>query len=182
MADFFRRITEEQGTLEDLARKIPGFKGYFEREDRRAADRLLREHLVRVFSELLAEFGRLQNEILNTGGIGYMERAQAVDAKLRTFIDRIESAPQGYAGLFDAIKVREEALARLYAFDNALLTYQEQFAAGLEQLEAAIGSGEVEGVLRQLDSVVTEANNTFKRRIEAMQDAAGATQQTRSDS
>lgn len=182
MADFFRRITEEQGTLEDLVRKIPGFKGYFERQDRRAADRLLREHLVRVFSELLTEFGRLQNEMLNTGGLQYMERAQAVDTKLRTFIDRIESAAQGYAGLFDAIKVREEALARLYAFDNALLSYQEQFAAGLKQLEEAIGSSGVEGVLCQLDSVVTEANNTFKRRVEAMQDVAGAAQTAGSDS
>lgn len=181
MVDFFRRITEEQGALEDIARKIPGFKGYFEKQDRRAADRLLREHLVRVFSELLAEFGRLQNEMVNAGGLRYMERAQTVDAKLRTFIDRIEGAAQGYAGLFDAIKVREEALARLYAFDNALLAYQEQFSEGLRRLEEALGSGEVDGVLRQLDAVITEANDTFKRRVEAMQGVADAGRAADSD-
>ncbi len=182
MVNFFQRITEEQGTLEDLVRKIPGFKGYFEKQDRRAADRLLREHLVRVFGELLTEFGRLQNELVNRGGLHHMERAQTVDTKLRIFIDRIESATQGYAGLFDAIKVREEALARLYAFDNALLAYYEQFSEGLRQLEEALSSGEVEGVLHQLDAVITEANNTFKRRAEAIQNIADAEQVVDSDS
>lgn len=170
MADFYRKITEDQGSIEDLVRKIPGFKGYFEKQDRRAADRLLREHLVRVYEELLGWFGRLQNELVDQGGLQYMERAQNVDTKLRTFINRIESAAEGYAGLFDAIKVDEEALARLYAFDSALLTYQEQFAAGLQGFEDAIGSGDgIPGVLRQLDEIVTEANNTFKRRVEAIQ-------------
>ncbi len=169
MADFFQLITEGQGTVEDLIRKIPGFKGYFEKQDRRAADRLLREHLVRVFEAQMAEFTRLQKALVSEGGLRHMEAVQAIDIKLRTFIDRIESAAQGYAGLFDAVKVDEAALARVYAFDNALIVYQEQFATGLQRLQEVLGTEEVASVLRQLDSVVTEANNTFKRRVEAMQ-------------
>jgi hypothetical protein len=173
MADFFQKITDNQGAVEDLVRKIPGFKGYFERQDRRAADRLLREHLVRVFSEQLTEFSRIQRELVNSGGIMLMERIQGIQTKMQTFIDRIGSAEQGYAGLFDNIKVNEEALARLYAFDNALLGYQEQFAQGLALLEEAVGGDSVVPVLKQLDDVVTEANNAFKRRVEAIQGLAG---------
>ena len=64
----------------------------------------------------------------------------------------------------------EDELARLYAFDSALLQYQAQFEEGLGALEAAIGNDEVDmkNVLRQLDSIVTDANDTFKRRGEAM--------------
>ena len=174
MADFFQRITEDQGAVEDLVRKIPGFKGYFERQDRRAADRLLREHVARGFGSQLAEFNRLQRELVDEGGLRYMERAQRIDTKLRTFIDRIESAAQGYAGLFDAIKVTEDDLQRLYAFDSALLLYQDQLAAGLAQLEGAIGTDGVEDVLEQLESVVSEANRTFDRRVEAIQGLSGA--------
>jgi hypothetical protein len=169
MVDFFQKIVDSQGSVEDLMRKIPGFKGYFEKQDRRAADRLLREHLVRVFNELLVEFTQLQKKLADKGGFAYMERVQSIDTRLRTFIDRIESAAQGYAGLFDAIKVKEDALARVYAFDNALLAYQSQFAAGLQQLAEVIGTDEVDGVLTQLEDVVMEANNTFLRRVEAMQ-------------
>jgi hypothetical protein len=173
MTDFYQKVTDMQGTVEDLVRKVPGFKGYFEMQDRRAADRLLREHLVTVFEQELNEFVRLQKELLDIpGGIGFMERVQGIQTKMQTFIDRIESAAEGYAGVFDAAKVDQAALDRVYAFDNTLLVYQQQFSTGLEELNTAI-TGEQEGaeiknVLRQLDDIVTEANNTFKFRTEAM--------------
>ena len=43
MPDFYQKIQADQGAVEDLVRQIPGFKGYFEKQDRRAADRLLRD-------------------------------------------------------------------------------------------------------------------------------------------
>lgn len=169
MTDFYQKISEESGSLEDLARKMPGFGGYLKRNDRRAADRLLRERLVRVFEEQLTRFTRLQRDLVEAGGLRYMERVQSIDTGLRTFIDRVKTASSGYAGAFDAIKVDEEDIQKLYAFDNALLTYQDQLVAGLNQLEESIGTDGVAGVLRQLESVVADANNTFKRRAEALQ-------------
>ena len=171
MPDFFNKIQEDQGTVEDIVRRIPGFKGYFEKQDRRAADEALREFIAREFEELLGRFTNLQKELVRSGGIMHMERAQSIDTKLRTFIDRIESAAQGYAGLFDAMKAKEDELARLYAFDQTLLAYKDQFDEGLDEMERSIGKSEgLEGILRQLESIVTEANDTFKRRSEAMHD------------
>lgn len=169
MADFYQKITDMQGSLEDLVRKVPGFKGYFEKQDRRAADNLLRDHISLKFQEQLTELDRVTQQMVAKSGLEFMERIQGIQSKLQTFIDRINTAAQGYAGVFDAIKVKEEALARVYAFDNALLKYQEQFAEGLKHLGETLGTSEVAGVLDQLDSIVTEANNTFKHRIEAIQ-------------
>jgi hypothetical protein len=169
MPDFFEKITEMQGGLEDLIRKLPGFKGYLEKQDRRAADKLLREHLVRVFEEQLNEFTRLQNRLVDEGGIMHMERVQRITTLLQTFIDRIETAARGYGGVFDAIKVKEDELARLYAFDNTLLVYQEQLVAGLQQFAETMGTDEFPGVLTQLEDLVSEANDTFRRRVEAIQ-------------
>lgn len=167
MADFYQKITDMQGTLEDLARKIPGFSGYLEKEDRREADRLLREHITRRYEELLTEFTRVQQGLISRTGLQYMERAQGIDTKLRTFIDRIDTAARGYSGVFDPIKVREDALARLYAFDNSLLVYLDQFAEGVKQLEDA-GSETIDSILTQLDKIMNEANNMFASRSEAM--------------
>lgn len=175
MPDFYQKITEEQGSLEDLVRKLPGFKGYFNKNDRRAADRLLREQIARKFEEQQTRFVRLQRELVEAGGLKYMERVQRIDTKLQTFIDRVKTASLGYGGLFDAIKVQEDDLQRLYAFDNALLAYQDQLATGLQELEQVIGTdGDVRRVLNQLENVVTEANNTFKRREEAFQESGAA--------
>jgi hypothetical protein len=55
---FFTRIAEGQGTIEDVARKLPGFKGYLAKQDRRAADRLLREHIVLVFFLMLSRYAK----------------------------------------------------------------------------------------------------------------------------
>jgi hypothetical protein len=97
-----------------------------------------------------------------------MEQVQHIAGKLQTFIDRIRTAARGYAGVFDAVKVRDDALSALYAFDSALLGYQDQLATGLQALESALGTDQVADVLRQLDQVITDANNTFLKRGEAM--------------
>lgn len=173
MSDFYQRIMDMQGGLEDLIRRLPGFKGYLEKEDRREADRLLRDHLVRVFEEQLGEFTRLQQRLIDSGGIMLMEQVQRVDTKLRTFIDRVDTAPRGYAGLFDAIKVREEELTRLYAFDNALLAYADRLAELLAGFGQAIEANEgVETAIRALDDWATEVNNVFKQRVEVIQTIA----------
>lgn len=169
MTDFYKRITEMQGSIEDVARKIPGFKGYFEKEDRRAADRLLRERLSRGFGDLLDEFTRLQRRLIDVGGLRYMERVKGIDVKLRTFIDKIESAAEGYAGLFDSVKVDEVALANLYAFDSALFAYHDQLATGLRRFSEAIGSESMSAVLDEYEDLVAEAVRTFDRRVEVMQ-------------
>jgi hypothetical protein len=173
MSDFYQRIVDEQGGLEDLIRKIPGFKGYLEREDRREADRLLRDHIVRVFEEKLVEFTQMQKRLVDSGGLLYMERVQGITTNLQTFIDRVNTAPRGYAGLFDAIKVKEEELAQLYAFDNALLAYGDRLGELLAAFGQAIDANEgIEGALRALEEFMTEINNLFKQRVEVIQNLA----------
>lgn len=170
MADFYQEIQNDQDSLEELVRKLPGFKGYLAKEDRRAADRLLREHLVRVFEEQRDAFTRLQRDLIDAGRLDVMEQVQHIDVKLSSFIDRIRTASQGYAGLFDAIKFQEDDLQRLYGFDYALLGYQDQLQAGLHGLADAIPSDEdVKPILRQIEDIIVEATNTFKRRADDIQ-------------
>ena len=168
MPDFYQKITDMHSNVEELVRKIPGFKGYFARQDRRAADRLLRESLVRGFGEQLDEFTRLQRQLVDAGGLRYMEQVKAVDTRLRTFVDKIESAAEGYAGFFGPVKIDEAALANVYAFDNTLFAYREQLASGLKDLDKAIGSEGIEGVLDGLEALVSELARTFDRRIDVL--------------
>ncbi len=168
MADFYKRVTEMQGTVEDLVRQVPGFKGYFEKQDRRAADRLLREKLVRGLNEQMQEFTRIQRRLIDAGGMKYMGRVQSIDTRLGTLIDKIDSAPQGYAGLFDAVKVDEQVLASVYAFDSGLLAYQDQLASGLKALADAVGTDGVDHVLDQLDGLVGEMSGMFGRRVDVL--------------
>jgi hypothetical protein len=165
----YDKIQSMQGGLEDLIRKVPGFKGYLEKEDRREADKLLREQIVRAFEAQENQLNQYEKRLVDAGGLAYMEKVQSVNSKMRTFIDRVETAPRGYAGLFDAIKVKEAELARLYAFDNALLDFEGRFAEAIEAFGAAVDASEgIEGAIRTLDELMAEANETFKQRVDVL--------------
>jgi hypothetical protein len=85
--------------------------------------------------------------------------------KLQLLIDRIKTASYGYAGLFDAIKVDEGALDRLYDFDQAMLEGVDKIAADLDRLdEAAQAEAATLTEAGQLIADLEALNNTFSRR------------------
>jgi hypothetical protein len=85
--------------------------------------------------------------------------------QLQTFIDRIRFASYGYAGVFDAVKIQEPELERLYNFDAALVEYVDRLAEANATLRDAIASGEnLEEVVSTIQDITREANSTFDQR------------------
>jgi len=52
MSDILSQVTGQQDFLKKILAKIPGFKGYIERGDRRMSDKLLREKIADEFDTL----------------------------------------------------------------------------------------------------------------------------------
>jgi hypothetical protein len=85
--------------------------------------------------------------------------------KLQTFIDRLKTATYGYAGFFDAVRVKEDELDQLYNFDMALDEEVDEITAAVDALAAATASEEGIGeAVARLNSAATAANETFLRR------------------
>src|SRR5512136_415463 len=118
MSDLLDRISKTRGGLEKLADSIPGYKGYKEKEMRREADSLLRETLARKYEEQWLRLNGVQKRLLASGGIEYLDDVESAANKLRGFIDKLKTAAMGYSGFFDAVKVKEDALDKLYEFDT----------------------------------------------------------------
>lgn len=137
MSANYDRIERERGTLERIIGAIPGYKGYKEKEMRREADRLLREALVRDFTLQLDRITPIQNAVLDNIGIEWMDDIGALKTSLQTLIDRIRHAPQGYAGFFDAVRVKEDDLDRIEEFDRQLLDELGKMRAAIDELEGA---------------------------------------------
>ena len=65
--------------------------------------------------------------------------------------------------------MKEEDLARIYAFDENMLNHADQIAASTAVLEkAVVDSGDIGGAIRDLDSAVKEANTIFADRDEVI--------------
>jgi hypothetical protein len=150
--------------LEKLAAKIPGYRGYKEKEVRREADKLLRDHVYRVLSEQRRRVEDIQTN-LGLGQIEEVEKLGRARRRLQTLADTVHTASYGYAGLFDAVKVREEQLDALYSFDSNLLAESDSIVEAVDSLQAAADRGEgVPSAIRDLTETVTHLQDTYNRR------------------
>ena len=165
LGDLTEKISGAESKIEELAEKIPGYAGYKAKEQRRDADKLLRMHVARAFEEQLKRLNDVQIEMVEEGELRAMMVLERASTKLQLLIDRIKTASYGYAGLFDAVKVDEAALDRLYDFDQALLGGVNDIAAVLDELESArANDGETKPLAKKLVAALQDLNATFSER------------------
>jgi hypothetical protein len=170
--DFRDKIEESLGGFENLVRKIPGYGGYKEKELRREADRLLRDQIASEYGEQVQRLVELQGELVSGGKIEFLEYATTLDdavRRLQTFVDRIKRAAQGYAGFFDAVKVKEEQLDALYEFDSSLLTQADVVSSAVDDVRAAMDVGEgLPAAIAAVKRVAGDLNHLFSQREEVI--------------
>lgn len=126
-------MAKQRGSLERVAAHVPDFRGYVEREGRRHADRLLRDHgaahLERVLRDLEARIPQAACEDADETR-ELMALVERVRGELR-FADR------GYSGFFEEAKLDDgPALDAVYAQD-------ERIAVQLAELGRQVAGGEV---------------------------------------
>ena len=159
------KVQASQNKFEALVSRLPGFAGYKQKEQRREADKLLRLHVARQYQEQLNRLGGIQHDLASRGDLMSTLTLERGVTKLQLLIDRLKTASYGYAGLFDALKVDEEVLDELYAFDQGMLEGVERLSALLDALAEAASGGEAPS--GQASALVTELealNNAFSRR------------------
>jgi ribosomal protein L17 len=171
--DMLETVHASQSAFEHLVNKIPGYAGYKAKELRREADKLLRMEVANKFDDQRKRLAELQHQLISQAQIEFLDDLERAVMKLQLLIDRIKTASYGYAGLFDAVKVKEEQLDALYDFDNQMLNFVDEVAADVDQVSSAIAAKEGIGeATTALVSTVTEANLAFGHREEAILQAA----------
>jgi hypothetical protein len=89
--------------------------------------------------------------------------------KLQTLVDRVKTASYGYAGLFDAVKIREAELDALNKFDVALAGRVVAVENAVKALAEAVTSKQnIQAGIDQVGSIITELRTTFDKRSEAV--------------
>jgi len=172
MSDIFERVSGEQDFIKKILAKIPGFKGYIERGDRRMSDKLLREKIAAEFDMLYQRISSLQRDLISQGGLSYVDDLEASALKLQQFIDRVKTASYGYAGIFDAIKIKEEELEQVYQYDYALLALADEVQSAIDNVETSIGTEGLEASIRNLTNISQQCVDAFNKRSEVIKGIA----------
>ena len=156
-------------SIERLFYKMPGLKGYKEKEVRRETDKKIRDSLTRRLAARRRKITALQGELLTSGGLLWMDDMEKIVGRLQLLIDRIRTASYGYAPLFDAERIKEEELDRLIQFDEALFDELENLDEAISTLETAVSANEnVKEAIKEVGDLLAALNETFGRRDEAI--------------
>ncbi|GJQ37416.1 MAG: hypothetical protein HS100_15610 [Anaerolineales bacterium] len=169
MSDFFEKVSSQIDPFKKLASYIPGFSGYVERQNRRDADKLLRDTVARRFEEHWGRASNLQAEMVSKSMLTSVDDMEKASLALRTFIDKISGAARGYSGLFDAVKINEKELEAIYQFDAAFFDLSDQVKNALDNVEASMGDETaLPAAIRNITSLARLAVETFDRRSEVV--------------
>jgi len=152
--------------LERLGAKIPGFKGYLEREMRREVDKMQRDWLAAQVDRGRQGVQGKVRDWARSGNLANLDLASSLEKLLDRFANRIRHADYGYTGFFDAVKIWDEELDRLYEFDLALTEGVEELALRIESLPPSAEEAELRSVLEAVES----ADRQFDERATIFED------------
>lgn len=142
------------GSLERVARLIPGVAGYQDREGLRETDKQVRLHLAGRIAELASLLERAEHRLTEANRLDRLPAVDRVVRLLGTLADQTRYASYGFAGVFDLHKIREGELTTLHRFDLGLL----EALPGLRQRIASLA-----------DAVMDEAG--FPPAVQAAEEA-----------
>ncbi len=155
-----------QNALERLMNSVPGFKGYRERDLRRDADRLQREHISARLEDGKKALNQVANAITRGGDLDVINDVETARKRLDKVANRIRYAERGYSGFFDAVKVDETVLAKVYQFDMGLIEDVDGVRAGAaaaaQASDARAAVQDLIGRIDALDARLSDRENVLR--------------------
>jgi hypothetical protein len=170
--DIRERVEQDRGMLKRLQLLVPGYRGYRQGEDARAADSFLRLQIAdKVHRSVLVVQDCRQR--MTAAGLfqGLMDLAPVL-SDLQVLEGEIRHAEQGYTGISPALRITPAQIDRLYEYDYGFATAAEQVNATLAPLQASSSGTDGPAVQSAIATVRTQVralDNAFKARIRAIE-------------
>jgi len=153
MTNGYDEAKGQRNLLERIAAKIPGFRGFQDRELRRDVDRLEREHLASEVGRLKAVVRERARAYTDAGRIGSLQGFDRLDRQMDGLAQAIRFSDYGATGLFDPVKIGEAELARLYEFDLSVLQDLSEVESAVAAIPAPGGDDPAAALDRALTRV-----------------------------
>lgn len=145
----------QRGPVETFLRRLPGFRGYLEKEYRRESDRMARDYLADRLQRAKQSIDALARALANAGRLETLPELDRLRGRVDKLVGRIRGAVQGYSGFFDFVKVDEARLDDVYQHDMDLVQQVEaleQSLAGLPEPQEQF-AGRLRGLFEELEKL-----------------------------
>ncbi|MCI4367994.1 MAG: zinc ribbon domain-containing protein [Thermoplasmata archaeon] len=170
--DIRTQVDQDRGVLKRLQLLLPGFRGYREGEDVRAADSYLRFQVADRLHLALGTVQAYRERLTNAGQFQSLTDLSGVIADLQRIEGEVRHAEQGYAGISPSVRVQPAVLDRLYEYDFGFVQAADELRRSLAPLEAGAPASDAASVAASVQLVrsqVTQLEAAFRARIRAVQ-------------
>lgn len=156
--------------------KIPGYRGYRDKESRRDEDRRVREALSTGYMALAQRSTLAQGSLARSGRLSEIGGVERLERSLRLFADRLRTASYGYGGLFSDRPIDSRTLDQLRQFDEGLSDGLDQLEPHVKRLETAtLPPPELSTTLTEATALVDALHRRFDLRGQVIERGEPAT-------
>jgi hypothetical protein len=149
-------LREQRGALQRMRAHVPGFGGYCEREERREADKLLRD----FGATRLERIGRDLQESIAKAALEEIGELRDVVLAVEKLRNELRFADRGYSGFFAEAKLDSDAaLDALYAQDERIVAQIDEIAAQIA--DADLSPSSLRGSVKRLSLALADRRNAI---------------------
>lgn len=161
--DVYAQAKSQMRLSERIAAALPGFRGYKEKELRRESDKLIRNHIYMKLTNAKNDLRSIFQKISDRRYLDVLSDMDRLMAKIDRVAEKVNHASYGYAGFYDIVKIEEEHLDRMIAFDNQLLDNVNSLTVDIDAFKAQLLSGDYANLKDRIQAVTDK--------LEALEDA-----------
>jgi hypothetical protein len=140
--DVYAQGKSQMRLSERIAAALPGFRGYKEKELRRESDKLIRNHLYLKLSKDKDNVRSISQRLADKRYMDVLPDVDRLVAKMDRITEKVNHASYGYSGFFDIVKIKEENLDRMIAYDNQLIESVNVLTDSIEAVKTQLMGGD----------------------------------------
>jgi hypothetical protein len=151
--DVYAQAKSQMRLSERIAAALPGFRGYKEKELRRESDKLIRNHLHLKLSKDKDNVRSIAQKIADKRYLDILPDIDRLNAKMDRITEKVNHASYGYSGFFDVVKIKEENLDRMIAYDNQLLDSVSTLSDSIDALKTQLLGGDYSNLKDKIQGI-----------------------------
>jgi len=170
--DLREKVEGDRGALKRLQMLIPGFRGYRQGEDIRAADSFLRIQVADKIKNARTTIENARTSLTNSNQFQSLNDLAPIIADLLRLEGQVRFAEQGYTGISPAVRINPMGLDRLYEYDYGFAQAADQLSQTISTLPSIATGANPTAVAALVETArgqVNQLDQAFKARIQVIE-------------
>jgi len=146
---------------------IPGFRGYKLKEQRREADRIVRDYIYNLLIHARDDLSRCFQLLNGVKATEILEPTNQLIARLDTVSEKINRASYGYSAFFDSIRIDAPQLDQMLQYDTQLTGVAQKITKIIADFQTNLAENKLDDAQNtelQISNSITELENAFDKR------------------